>query len=92
MVERSEVASVMMQMATPVLLGTILWLGKRWVDKIEKAIEDVGKQLQQARLDFACDYRLKREAEADSAKQWDKIDQHETRITRVETLVIGDGK
>lgn len=73
-------------------IGVCAWFIKQWMARIEKSILEYGKAQQDCQLSLAKTYRTKSEAEADSIRQWIKIDDHGTRLTRIETLMTGDGK
>jgi len=76
----------------PILLGVLGYMLKRWIERLEDLLTEYRKSQAECQLSLAKSYRTKAEAETDSARQWEKIDSHGERITRVETLLIGDGK
>jgi hypothetical protein len=75
----------------PALLGLLAFFMKRWIDRLEKIIEKMVDTQNVCQVTLAKTYRTKSEAEADSSRQWLKIDDHGNRLTRVETL-LEDGK
>lgn len=76
----------------PVLIAVLGYMLKRWIERLERVIESYGQKQTECQLTLAKVYRTKAEAEADSTRQWLKIDDHGTRITILETLLTGDGK
>lgn len=76
----------------PALLGLLAFFMKRWIDRLEKIIERLVENQNTCQLSLAKTYRSKAEAEADSARQWSKIDDHGNRITRIETILETDSK
>jgi predicted nucleic acid-binding Zn-ribbon protein len=76
----------------PVLLALLGYMLKRWIERLEDLLAEFRKSQTECQLSLARTYRTKAEAEADSNRQWAKIDNHGERITRVETLLTGDGR
>lgn len=68
----------------PILLAILGYMLKRWIERLELLLEAFRKSQTECQLSLARTYRLKSEAEADSDRQWAKIDNHADRITRLE--------
>lgn len=76
----------------PILLTVLAYLLKRWIERLETTIRDILKTQGECQLNLARTYRTKAEAEADSDRQWSKIDEHGNRLTRLETRMEAEGK
>jgi hypothetical protein len=76
----------------PILLAVLGYMLKRWIERLETTIKDILKTQGECQITLARVYRTKAEAEADSSRQWDKLDDLGNRMTRVETRLESDGK
>lgn len=57
-----------------------------------REIKEIKESQRLCQLSLAKEYRLKRDAEDDSRRQWEELDELGNRMTRVETILAGDGK
>lgn len=80
----------------PILLGILAWFMKRWVDRLERAIDrfeisikEILKTQSECQISLNKTYRTKADADQDSTRQWEKLDDLSNRMTRVETKIGG---
>ena len=81
--------------ALTILAGTIgvcAWFGKKWMERIDASILSYGKVQHDCQVELPKTYQTKVDADADSTRLWSKVEDHGTRITRLETLWLSDGK
>lgn len=86
----SEVLSTLALAVNPILVAVLGYMLKRWIERLERIIENYGVKQTECQLTLAKVYRTKDEAESDSARQWEKIDAHGDRLTRIETMLKVD--
>lgn len=86
----NEVLSTLSLAVNPILVAVLGYMLKRWIERLERIIELYGIKQNECQLTLARVYRTKDEAEADSARQWEKIDAHGDRLTRIETMLKVD--
>lgn len=75
----------------PILVAVLGYMIKRCIERLETTIKEILTTQSACQIGLAKTYRTKTEADADSARQWEKIDDLGNRMTRVETLLV-DGK
>jgi uncharacterized protein YifE (UPF0438 family) len=86
-----DTVALLSTLLNPILLALLGYMLKRWIERLEDLLAEFRKSQTECQLSLAKTYRTKAEAETDSARQWEKIDAHGERITRVETLLAGEG-
>lgn len=89
--DNAEVMATLALALNPALVAVLGYLLKRWLDRLEVTIQTLVTNQHKGQIDLVCNYQTKSDAKTDADRQWEKIDLHGERITRLETLVE-DGK
>lgn len=83
----------------PGLLAVLWWIGRRWVarmdrwfDRMERLLEEYRQAQTECQISLARVYHTREDAEEDSKRQWDRLEDHGRRIAVLEVIHRDDGR